>query len=922
MKIILLSFLLFVFTFSSAQENNKKFSFQFNNASIQEVVNSIENESDYSFYFIEEWFNEYSITNNFSELTIDQLLNELFNETLINFYINKDHKIILTQNNIIYDSLPYGYFNKTEKISSEIITQQETVNTPVFVNDATATKIEKIETIRIGKENRNNSTEKFKLKGIITNFIDGEPIADLAIIVDGNKIGAVTNKKGEYSLNLMNGLHIVETRSLAFEEVKKRIIIFNDGILNFQLKESYEGLDEVVINANIDKNIKEVAIGKSAINVEKSKNIPLVLGERDIFKVAMTLPGITSAGEGAAGYNVRGGKTDQNLILLDNATLYNPSHFFGIFSAVNPFTTEDVTIYKGNIPAQFGGRLSSVFDITSKDANTEKFKGEASIGPVTSNLALEIPVVKDTSAILVGGRGTYSNWILKSLDRKELKKSKATYYDVIAKYTHKFNDNNELRVAGYFSRDAFSITSDSLYSYNNRLASLQWDHTFNEKHTANFIVTNSGYTFKIDYNGNSINDFKLDYSINETQLKLSFNYKLNEVHHLNYGLTPKYYSILPGNVKPKGSSSIINELKIPKEKAIEAAVYISDNIRVNELLSVDLGLRYSFYAALGKSNQNLYENDMPKNESTFIGTKEYGNNEFIKTYANPEVRISARYSILPDLSIKASFNNGYQYIHSLSNNTTVSPTDTWKLSDLNIKPQQSKQYSLGIFKNFQDHMYELSLEGYYKQMDNVLDYKVGAQLLLNESIERDVLQGKGKSYGIEFLVKKTMGKWNGWLGYTYSRSFVKLDGKFPEEIVNSGDYFPSNYDKPHDISLVANYKITQRLSLSANAVYQTGRPVTVPVGSYIINNAEYVLYSDRNQYRIPDYYRLDLSINLEGNHKIKKLAHSYWNFSIYNVLGKNNPYSVFFVTENGEVKAYQSSIFSIPIPTLTYNFKF
>lgn len=922
MKRIILAFLLFVFTYSFSQTHEKEFSLVFNEASILEVINSIETTSDYHFYYIEDWFKDYKVSATYNELSIHQLLNELFNQTLINYYITKDNKIILTKNNIIYDTLPYGYFYEDKKITSNENTQIEKINTPVFVNDASATKIEKIETIRIGKEVKNNSTEKFNLNGKVINAINKEPIADLAIIVDGNKIGAVTNNSGEYSLNISNGLHIIETKSLAFEEIKKRIIIYSDGTLNFQLNESFEGLEEVVINANIDKNVKEVAIGKTAINVEKSKNIPLVLGERDIFKVAMMLPGVASTGEGAAGYNVRGGKTDQNLILLDNATVYNPSHFFGIFSAVNPYTTDDVTIYKGNIPAQYGGRLSSVFDIISKKANLEKFKGEASIGPVTSNLALEIPIVKDTSALLIGGRGTYSNWILKKLDRDELKKSKASYYDIIAKYDHKINQNNELSVSGYYSRDAFSITSDSLYSYSNRLVSLQWKHNFNKNHKADFIITNSDYMFNIDYEGSSNRNFKLDYSINETQLKSIFNYKLNKEHTFNYGISAKHYSVSPGNVQPLDANSIVSELNIPKEKALETALFVSDEYKVNDQLSLDIGLRYSFYAALGKSSQRLYENNLPKNESTFIGSEEYGNNEIIETYNNPEVRVAARYSILPDLSIKASYNNSYQYIHSLSNNTTVSPTDTWKLSDLNIKPQKSNQYTLGLFKNFKDNLYEVSLEGYYKQMDNVLDYKVGAQLLLNETIETDILQGKGKSYGLEFLVKKASGKWNGWLGYTYSRSFVKLQGIFPEEIVNNGDYFPSNYDKPHDVSLVLNYKVTKRLSFSSNVVYQTGRPVTVPVGSYFLNNAEYVLYSDRNQYRIPDYYRLDVSINLEGTHKLKKLAHSYWNLSIYNVLGKNNPYSVFFVTENGDVKAYQSTIFSVPIPTLTYNFKF
>src|SRR5690606_36819612 len=323
----------------------------------------------------------------------------------------------------------------------------------------------------------------------------------------------------------------------------------------------------------------------------------------------------------------------------------------------------------------------------------------------------------------------------------------------------------------------------------------------------------------------------------------------------------------------------------------------------------------------GPSEQRIYEDNVPKSEGSLVTTQDYDKNEVIKTYGGPEVRVSARYFLMPDLSIKASYNNAYQYIHTLSNNTTSSPIDTWKLSDYNIKPARGTQYSLGLYKNFEENTYEVSLEGYYKRSQDILDFKVGAQLLLNETIETEVLQGEGEAYGVELLLRKS-GRLNGWIGYTYSRSFIKMDSPYAEERVNNGKYFPSNYDKPHDVSIVANYKFTRRYSISANFVYQTGRPVTYPVGRYTYNNAEYVFYSDRNAFRIPDYYRLDLGFNIEGSHKITQFVHSFWNFSIYDVLGRNNPYSVYFVTTDGEVKAYKTSIFSVPVPTITYNFKF
>ncbi len=925
MKNHILAILLFLnFWCVFAQDNNPKISLSFQNYSVEDVLKSIEEKINYRFYFVLDWLKGTSVSGSYENASVDEILTDIFNETLINYYIAKDGRVILTKNNIIYDALPDGFFGNTTQgtISENNNEEEESISAPVFFNEATTTQRTPVETIRIGKEDKNSNRKRFTLSGTVKNAVNGAPVPNLALVVQGKKIGTVTDTNGAFRIELPAGLNVIETQSLGFETALKRVIIYNDGRLDVTLNESYEGLKEVVIDADADKNVEDTNIGSTQIDVGEMKNIPLVLGERDIFKVATALPGITNVGEGAAGYNVRGGKTDQNLILLDDAVIYNPAHFFGIFSAINPFTSDEVTIYKGNIPARFGGRLSSVFDIRTKDANIEKFSGEASIGPVTSNLVLEMPLVKGKSGLLLGGRSTYSNWILRSLDEKELQKSKASFFDIIAKYNTKIDNKNSIKATGYFSRDAFSITSDSLYNYNNSLASLRWNHTFNDKHNGSVILSNSHYRFNIDFDGNEATNFKLGYAINETELKLQMKYLHSETHKFDYGISSKLYGVEPGSVEPGSSGSIIEPLTIPKERALESAVFVSDNFKVSDQLTLDAGVRYSIYAALGEAAQRIYEEGLPKGEETLLEVREFGSNKVIETYGNPEVRVGARYFFNPEFSVKASYNNAYQYIHSLSNNTTVSPTDTWKLSDINIRPQHARQYSLGFFKNFEDNMYELSLEGYYKRTDDILDYKVGAQLLLNEAIEQEVLQGEGKSYGVEFLLKKTKGKFNGWLGYTYSRSFVKLDGDFIEETVNNGDFFPSNYDKPHDISLVTNYKLTKRYSFSANFVYQTGRPVTVPVGNYILNDVEYVFYSDRNQLRIPDYYRLDISFNVEGNHKIKKFAHSFWNISIYNVLGKNNPYSVFFVTEAGEVKAYQSSIFSIPVPTITYNFKF
>lgn len=923
MRIVLGIVLLMFFQWGRAQEVIPKITLTYKDATREEVLHQIEEKTNLHFFYLSQWLGPQRISGDFKDVPVSKVLDSIFKDTEINYYVLSSSQIVLTQNNVIYDTLPEGFFgeDKSPMPYADINGESEAAAPVFYKEEKSARKKVTAETVRIGKENKSSRQNRYTLTGFVENAKTGEPIGNLSIRVKNKNTGVSTNDDGFYSIELSAGLNILETRSLGIEDSQKNVIIYNDGQYDFSLDESVEQLDEVVIQADAAKNVEKAGTGETYITSKESKNIPLVLGERDVLKVATTMPGITTAGEGASGFNVRGGNTDQNLILLDNGVIYNPSHFFGLFSALNPFTTNDVNIYKGYIPAEYGGRLSSVFDIRSKKSNTEKFSGEASIGPVTNNVAIELPVIKEKAGIMVGGRSTYSDYLLNTIDNPSLNNSSASFFDLIAKYDHNINENNDISATGYYSRDAFSINSDSLYHYSNQLFSVGWDHKFNEKNKGSLVLANSQYKFNIGYDGDSDNDFDLGYVIQETDLNINMKYLLNADHKFSYGLTSKLYNTQPGYIQPDGSESVVENQDIPDERGLESAVFISDNFKVNEKLLIDMGLRYSFYFALGPTEQRIYEDGVPKSEGTLESTQTYGKNEVSQTYGGPEVRVSARYFLMEDLSVKASFNSAYQYIHTLSNNTTSSPIDTWKLSDNNIRPARGNQYSLGLYKNFDGNTYEVSLEGYYKQSQDILDFKVGAQLLLNETIETEVLQGDGKAYGVELLLRKS-GRLNGWIGYTYSRSLIKMDSPNAEERVNNGEYFPSNYDKPHDLSIVANYKFTRRYSMSANFVYQTGRPITYPVGRYTYNNAEYVFYSDRNAFRIPDYYRLDIGFNIEGSHKIKQFVHSYWNFSIYNVLGRNNPYSVYFVTQDGDVKAYQNSIFSVPVPTITYNFKF
>lgn len=775
----------------------------------------------------------------------------------------------------------------------------------------------------IGKQTRFIAVKGYTISGKITETDNKTPIPNATVILNNNALYTSSDLNGSFTFNeVAYGDHILEISLVGYQNIKQPIKVYNDGILKLNLLESYEALDEVVVSANANRSVQEIGSGESSFNPEETKNIPLVLGERDLFKVATTQPGVSSAGEGASGFNVRGGKTDQNLILLDRAVVYNPTHFFGLFPALNPFAVANLTIYKGSIPAQFGGRLSSVFNLETKKPNPEKISGSVSVGPITGNLLLEIPAKKDSASIMIGGRSAHANWVLKALEETTLNNSTALFYDGIIKYQQQFNEKNILKLTAYHSKDAFSITSDSIYGYTNTAFSLQWQKQLKNKQFLHTTATHSRYGFTIDYKGVGNNGFRQGYSLSDTQLLIDTKAMLNKHHELRYGMAVQGYQIAPGFNEPYGPNDLTKEVQLEQEQALTAAVFITDRITLSQKTAVELGLRYTVYAQIGPVSQRVYASNTPLNNENLTAINEIKKGSVAASYNGLAPRVSFRYLLQDNLSIKASYNKAFQFIHTLSNATTPAPNDSWKLSDNNIKPQQSDQFSLGLYLSSSSKAYTMSAEGFYKVQQNLLDFKTGASLVLNPMVEQEVLQGNGKSYGVELFIQKNMGKLNGWLAYTFSRSLLQLDSEFSTLRINDGNYFPTNFDRPHDFSGVLNYKFSKRLSFSANLAYQSGRPITFPVGNYQFNGAEYVLYSDRNSYRIPDYYRLDLGINLEGSYKKKKAFHGFWSLSVYNALGRNNPYSVFFINQEGEIQALQSSIFAVAVPSLTYSIEF
>ena len=682
-------------------------------------------------------------------------------------------------------------------------------------------------------------------------------------------------------------------------------------------------LAEIVVVSGRQSAVKSTLIGSEKFKPELLKNIPSAFGESDIMKVVLTLPGITTVGEASSGYNVRGGATDQNLILYNGGTVYNPSHLFGLFTSFNSDAIEDVELFKSSIPVEYGGRISSVLKVTSKEANMQKLTGSASIGVLTSKANLEIPVVKDHVSLLLNGRTTYSDWILKHLPEKSgYRNGSGNFYDLGGVLTWKLNDMHRLKIYGYWSYDKFSFSSDDNYGYRNRNFSAEWRSILSEKITATLSGGLDHYDYFNEDRATPTMAARLSFGIDQLWGKLHFRHRLTEKQVLSYGLSVQHYNVQAGKYEPLGEESRISTNQLEKEKALESAAYIDYEHSLTDKLSVSAGLRYSMFNALGPRDVNFYADGELPSEETLLETRhETG---VIKTYQAPEIRLSVRYALMENLSLKAGFNTMHQYIHKVSNTSIMSPTDIWKLSDLNIKPQNGWQLAAGVYYETDDKEYELSAEAYYKHIGDYLNYRSSAVLLMNPHLETDVISTDGKAYGLEFQVKKPVGKLNGWVSYTFSRSLLRQDDKRVAVPLNDGDWYPSEYDRPHEVKAVLNFKFTERYSLSSNFDYATGRPTTLPAGKYYNSyNQRYMpYYTDRNKYSIPDYMRLDLAFNIEPTHRLTSFLHTSFSIGVYNALARKNAYNIYYVTEGNEIKGYKLSVFGTAIPYVSLNIKF
>lgn len=774
-------------------------------------------------------------------------------------------------------------------------------------------------------------SQKVSVSGYIKEASSGEALIGATIVDAANpSVGQVSNVYGYYSLQLEPGTYTLRVSFVGYKPKEVSVELKNDATINFELEEETSSLEEVVVSARRkDENVSSVKMSTERLQIDRIKSIPALFGEVDVIKSIQLLPGITSAGEGTTGMFVRGGSSDQNLILLDEATVYNASHLLGFFSVFNPDAIKNVEIYKGGIPARFGGRISSILDIQMREGNNKKLELSGGLGSISSRFTAEGPIIKDKSSLLISGRRTYADIFLGLAQDEDIRNNTLYFYDLNAKFNYQFNEKDKIFVSGYFGRDRLGFQDLFGFDWGNSTFSLRWNHLFGDKLFLNTTALYSNFDYGFDVNTAGL-AYQWKSGLQEYNLKFDFNYYLNNSNTISFGANTIYHVFSPADIESKDSN--IRNLGLANDYALETAFYVSNLHEVSPKLSLEYGVRYSSFAKLGRDSVSVYKEEMPRSEENIVGVDVYDSWELVQYYGGFEPRLGIRYLIDPKNSIKASYNRMLQYLQVASNATAGFPTDRWIPADSYIKPLIGDQVALGYFKNFSENIWEVSVEGYYKWMQNVVDFLPGEDILLNDKIETAVAEGKAWAYGSEFLVRRNLGKTTGWVSYTLARTQRQIDG------VASGNPYLARYDKTHDISVVLSHEINDKLTLSGNWVYATGAAVTFPEGRYVIDGQSIPYYDDskRNTSRMPSYHRMDVALNWKLNSYRRGYEHEL-NFSLYNAYNRKNVFSIEFRDVNNKNPNFDSdtdgpitsttpesvktSLFGI-IPSITYNFKF
>ncbi|MEM9830539.1 MAG: TonB-dependent receptor [Bacteroidota bacterium] len=860
--------------------------------SLTNWIQEIESAYAVRFFYRPAWTDSIVVTQSFISVPLTEALTTIVKNTDLTFTTYQDYYIVLLS------------------------------TSPSVINRANANPDDS-RRIVIGDSLQSGQTEA-TVSGYIRDGGTGQGIAGATLFSQETGQGTSTNANGYFTFSSPTGDYEWEINSLGYETEERKVRVTSDGLFSVDLFEETARLEEITITERAqDNNVSGAQMSATRMDIQRVQKMPAFLGEVDLINAIEMLPGVSVAGEGAAGFNVRGGDVGQNLILLDGIPIYNPSHLFGFFSAFNADLLQDATLYKGGIPARYGGRIASVLDISVKEGNLRKLKVSGGIGVVASRLSAEIPIVKEKSSLIIGGRASYSDWILNRLQDITLRQSEASFYDANAKWTYRLNESHKIGLTGYFSNDNFNLAQDATFQYQNAGGSFNWDYLISERWLSALRVTQSRYSYQIGDLQDSISASQIDAEFEQSGGQWSLNFFPNEEHEIGAGLEVSRYQFSPGDLRPSGDFSLITPRQLQAEQAWEFSGYLSDVYQINPFLTLTAGIRYNYYRYVGPREVFNYAEGRPRSLGSVTGTTNYTEGETIVTYQGWEPRAALRIGLNTQSSIKVSYNRLRQNTHLISNTASITPTDIWKLSDPYLPPQIGDQYAIGFFRNVFNNSIETSVEFYYKDILNLVEYRDGATLLMNEQLEADLLSGTGQAYGAELLISKNIGRLTGWLAYTYSRTLRKVDSEFAQERVNQGEWYPSYFDKPHDLTIVGNYQFTRRVRLGFNFTFSSGRPITLPESTYRIGQFDIADYSDRNEYRIPPYHRLDLSFSVDGNLKKNKKWDSSWTFAVYNFYGRNNPYSIFFQSnQTGRLSAFRLAILGRPFPSITYNFKF
>ena len=766
--------------------------------------------------------------------------------------------------------------------------------------------------------------ENATISGYIKDGQNGETLIGASIYIKELQTGASSNEYGFYSISIPIGSYHLEYSYLGFETIKRDIDLKGNTTITIEMGEDVAELIEIVVTSEAaDRNVSNNEMSTNKLSMRTISKLPALLGEVDVIRSIQLLPGVSTVGEGASGFNVRGGGVDQNLVLLDEAPVYNSSHLFGFFSVFNPDAVKDVKLYKGGIPARYGGRLSSILDVRMKEGNNKKLAVSGGVGLIFSRLAIEAPIVKDKSSFIIAARRSYADILAKPFLKGDLADSKLNFYDLTLKTNYKFSEKDRVFLSGYIGRDVFGFGDAAGFNWGNATTTLRWNHLFNDRLFSNFTAYYSNYDYQLNFGNEANNSFNWDANIINYSLKADMTYYINPKNILTFGGQGILYEFSPGNATSV-SEGAENNFSLPKKHGLEASVFVENEQDINDRLSLHYGLRFSYFNYLGKGNAYEFKETAPGEAKELVGFKSYDQWESIKTYSNIEPRIAVKYKVNTSTSVKMSYNRMAQYLHLISNSTASTPVDVWTPSTNNIKPQMVDQYALGLFKNFKDNSFETSIEVYYKDFEHLVDYIDGANLFINELLEAELLDAQGRAYGLELHLEKKKGKFTGWLSYTLARSERQVDG------INNDKWFLSRFDQTHNFSTTAFYEINKRWSVSANFIFNTGTPATFPTDrfeqqGYVIPN---VGSNSRGNVRIPNYHRLDVSATLKG--KEKKRYESEFVFGVYNVYNRRNPFSIFFRQQeirpaSGQAlktEAVQLSVIGNFIPSISYNFKF